>query len=52
MCLVTSGSITSGTRYEQPWWKKITHFGQAPKSLMLTQWGGGATNTGRTGATP
>ena len=45
MCMTTTGAINSGTRYMQPWWKKITQFGKVPKSLVLTQWGGGATNS-------
>jgi prepilin-type N-terminal cleavage/methylation domain-containing protein len=40
-CKVTSGSATSGARTSQPWWKRITKFGQAPKGLVLTEWGGG-----------
>jgi hypothetical protein len=39
--MVTTGSITAGTRYQQPWWKRITKFGQPPKGLTLTEWGGG-----------
>jgi prepilin-type N-terminal cleavage/methylation domain-containing protein len=45
MCMVTSGSVTSGTRYMQPWWKKITQFSKVPKSMVLTQWGGGGANS-------
>ena len=44
-CKVTSGSTTSGTRYQQPWWKKITKFGKVPSSLVLTQYGGGNANS-------
>ena len=37
MALYTTGSATSGTRYMQPWWKKITNFGKPPKGAILTQ---------------
>jgi prepilin-type N-terminal cleavage/methylation domain-containing protein len=37
MAMFTSGAATSGTRFMQPWWKKINNFGKPPKGPILTQ---------------
>ena len=45
VCKVTGSGISSSNRYTQAWWKRITKFGQVPKGLVTTQYGGGSSNS-------